>query len=69
MERNQPDRKPSGAPNAFATVCMTPVERARAQAQMDRATVIAQFVLEVVARIRRPRRAQVQDGRVAADTR
>jgi hypothetical protein len=53
MEWSHVDRTPSGAQSAFATVYMTPIERARAQEQMDRAMVIAQFVLAVVSRIQR----------------
>jgi hypothetical protein len=52
MAWTQFDRTRGDAPNAFAGVHMEPTERAKAQEQMDRATVIAQLVLAIVARIR-----------------
>jgi len=52
MAWTQSDRTSANAPNAFAGVHMEPNERAKAEKQMDRATVIAQVVLAIVARVR-----------------
>lgn len=52
MECIQLERTTAGAPNLFAAVYMKPHERADAQEQMNRAMVIAKFVLAVVTRIR-----------------
>ena len=51
MEPSQVDQVP-GAPNTLTAIHMTAYGRARAQEQMDRATIIADVILAVVARAR-----------------